>query len=304
MKRRILFGAVLIAALLGLMWLDHALTAVAAPAWAGVLRSGGGTWIAGAVLLVVGVLAAARAGFELARMFEALGVQVSRKTMPVCGAAGMLAGALAIGHEPLAGAWSGNILATAAGLAVYLSMLAYIRDRDVKGAGTAVSAATLSFVYCGVLLGFLLALRREHSIGAMLAVVFTVKACDSGAYFTGSAIGRRKLIPWLSPGKTWEGLIGGLVWAAGFGVLFAWLSREYGGLAGGLRLAWWQGAVFGAVLGLLGQAGDLAASVFKRDAGIKDAGRILPGFGGLIDMLDSLLLTAPAAFWILAMLAR
>ncbi|MBL8991683.1 MAG: phosphatidate cytidylyltransferase, partial [Phycisphaerae bacterium] len=75
-------------------------------------------------------------------------------------------------------------------------------------------------------------------------------------------------------------------------------------LAGGRQLAWWQGAVFGAVLGLLGQAGDLAASVFKRDAGIKDAGRILPGFGGLIDMLDSLLLTAPAAFWMLALLAR
>ncbi|MBL8991544.1 MAG: hypothetical protein JNJ48_08200, partial [Phycisphaerae bacterium] len=100
MKRRILFGAVLIAALLGLMWLDHALTGVSAPAWAGVLRSADGTWIAGAVLLVVGVLAAARAGFELARMFEALGVRVSRKTMPVCGAAGMLAGALAIGQEP------------------------------------------------------------------------------------------------------------------------------------------------------------------------------------------------------------
>ena len=80
----------------------------------------------------------------------------------------------------------------------------------------AVAAAAFAFIYAGVVLGFLLAIRREHGVWTMVGLIFLVKACDSGAYFTGVAIGKHKLIPWISPGKTWEGLVGGVITSGAF----------------------------------------------------------------------------------------
>lgn len=302
MASRILFGAILIAALLGLVWLDHVVAGLYAPEWAGPLRVEGGRWSPGVVLLLLGLLAGPRAGYELARIARACGVNASSGALSLCGLAGVACGGLCVGQHPPVGEWSGAVLATGAGGAFFFTMLAYIRRKDVKGAGSAVAWGLTAFVYSGVLLGFLLALRREHSIGAMLGVICIVKACDSGAYFTGKAVGRHKLIPWLSPGKTWEGLFGGVLTAVAAGTLLAWAAEVHGGLAPGVALTLWQGALLGGILGVLGQAGDLAESVLKRDAGVKDAGRILPAFGGVLDMLDSLLLTAPAAFWLLILM--
>jgi phosphatidate cytidylyltransferase len=115
------------------------------------------------------------------------------------------------------------------------------------------------------------------------------KFTDIGAYFTGSFIGKHKMIPWLSPGKSWEGLVGGLATAAGISVLLAWLLLE--GDQPPLRM--W--AIFGPVVGLAGQFGDLCESLLKRAAGAKDSGALVPEFGGVLDMLDSVLLSAPVA---------
>jgi len=114
-----------------------------------------------------------------------------------------------------------------------------------------------------------------------------VKFTDIGAFFGGRALGKHKLIPWLSPGKTWEGLGFGVLTAAIVGMICApWISQ----------LLWWQGLIFGAVIGLVGQAGDLLESLMKRDAQVKDSGQLIPGFGGILDVIDSPLLAAPFAY--------
>lgn len=300
MARRLIFGPVLIALLIGLMWLDERLAGMPVGAWGFLVSDSGNKLLPGLVLLVLGLFACARGGYELARLFRAMNIEASSKSLSISAAAGVLAGSLTIGRElpGFVGPHAGAILATSAILAVFLSMLAYIRHKDPKGAATAVAAAGFALLYIGLTLAFLIAIRREFSVWAMVAVIFTVKACDSGAYFTGTAIGKHKLIPWISPGKTWEGLIGGLITSALFGVGFVMLAGQSGAYAP-KNLTWIDGVILGTILGLVGQAGDLSASVIKRDAGVKDAGRILPGFGGLIDMLDSLLIAAPVAYWYL-----
>jgi phosphatidate cytidylyltransferase len=118
-----------------------------------------------------------------------------------------------------------------------------------------------------------------------------VKFTDIGAYFGGRALGKHKLIPWLSPGKTWEGLFFGLATAGLIGAVFShFISQpDY-------HLAWWKGVIFGAVIGGIGQLGDLLESLMKRDAEVKDSGRLIPGFGGILDIIDSPLLAAPFAY--------
>jgi len=175
-------------------------------------------------------------------------------------------------------------------------MVFYSRKQSVEGVVAATGGTLMAFVYLGLMFGFLLAIRRHHSVWTVLWVLLVTKSCDIGAYFTGRAIGRHKLIAWLSPGKTWEGLMGGLVLAAGVGALGAWLLQSRGitdGPSVGL------GAFAGVLFGCVGQAGDLMASMLKRDVGVKDSGSSLPGMGGLIDVLDSPLLVFPAAYWIL-----
>jgi phosphatidate cytidylyltransferase len=123
---------------------------------------------------------------------------------------------------------------------------------------------------------------------------------DTGAYFTGRWLGRHKLIPWLSPNKTWEGLAGGIVVAllCAVGVGY-WLHAAQ--LAprppAGPLIGWL--ALFGLLMAGLSVAGDLSASLLKRDAAVKDSGTALPGLGGILDVLDSPLLAAPVAwlFW-------
>jgi phosphatidate cytidylyltransferase len=138
-------------------------------------------------------------------------------------------------------------------------------------------------------------MRQDNHILVLLTVILLTKACDIGAYFVGSAIGKHKLIPWLSPGKSWEGLIGGVALAAILGALAAQLSFDSAGFPV------WYGALVGITLGLVGQAGDLLESLLKRSTGVKNSGT-LPGFGGILDLIDSPLLVAPVAYW-LVMLA-
>jgi phosphatidate cytidylyltransferase len=112
---------------------------------------------------------------------------------------------------------------------------------------------------------------------------------DAGAYYTGRAFGKRKLAPSISPGKTWEGAVGGIVAALAMAALaHFWFFRELP-LKYMLPLA--------AVMALLGIFGDLAESALKRGAGAKDAANLLPGHGGILDRLDSLLFNAPVIYY-------
>lgn len=147
----------------------------------------------------------------------------------------------------------------------------------------------LAIVYLGVLPGFFLPIRLTHSAGMVVSVLLMVKSADIGAYAVGRLLGRHKLIAWLSPGKTVEGFLGGLLLAAAVGGVLTHYSSEF---------RWWQGTLGGIVLGAVGQMGDLLESLLKRDAGVKDSGQ-MPGFGGILDLIDSPLLAAPVAYWML-----
>lgn len=129
-------------------------------------------------------------------------------------------------------------------------------------------------------------------LGPLLFALLCTWAADIGAYFTGRALGRRKLAPRLSPGKTWEGTAGGLLLAAAVGYLAAPLATRP-------ALPPWAGALLGAALAAAAVVGDLAESALKRHAGVKDSGHLLPGHGGVLDRFDSALFTVPAAYYAL-----
>ena len=176
-----------------------------------------------------------------------------------------------------------------------------IRHR-VAGALARVSLTMLAVVYLGAGAALMFAIRMDGRLGVPALVLFlaAVKFTDIGAYFTGTAIGRHKLIPWLSPGKTWEGLAGGLAAAAGISVLAVWAFRHVA--SSHLSLSYVQAAIFGVVVGGIGQFGDLSESLLKRSAQVKDSGALVPEFGGILDILDSPLLAAPAAYVLLAVM--
>jgi phosphatidate cytidylyltransferase len=186
------------------------------------------------------------------------------------------------------------MVSTGAVVTLVMSLLFYSRHRNVTGVMAATGITLLAFVYLGVTFGFLLAIRREHSAWVLLWVLLVTKACDIGAYFTGKGMGRHKLVYWLSPGKTWEGLVGGVVLSC---VVSVWGLSIMAGAGQVPWPGWTAGVVAGVVFALVGQAGDLAKSLFKRDAGLKDSGAALPGFGGIIDVIDSPILVTPIAFW-------
>ena len=125
-----------------------------------------------------------------------------------------------------------------------------------------------------------------------MAVLFSVFAADTAAYFVGRTLGRRKLAPSISPGKTWEGFVAGVV--AGTVVAFLILYRDHEDF-----LSIPQSLTLGAVVALASVAGDLFESAVKRDLQVKDSGSLLGGHGGMLDRLDALLFAGPAAFYVI-----
>jgi phosphatidate cytidylyltransferase len=158
-------------------------------------------------------------------------------------------------------------------------------DKIIASSG----ATILGVLYVVFLGGHLVALRtgfEEHLSAHLLSFFFLVlMGSDSGAYYVGRAIGKHKLAPKISPGKTWEGVVGGVVAALGLAAAaHFWFFRE-------LPLKW--ALPLAALMATLGIFGDLTESALKRGAGAKDAAKILPGHGGVLDRLDSLLFNAP-----------
>ncbi|HET8682873.1 MAG TPA: phosphatidate cytidylyltransferase [Micromonosporaceae bacterium] len=158
-----------------------------------------------------------------------------------------------------------------------------------------VTAATLISVYVPFLLGFAAMLgSAADGQWRVLATLAAVVLSDTGGYVAGVFFGRRPMAPTISPKKSWEGLAGSLLAAAvGESVLLYLL----------FDVAWWWGLVFGVSLSVAAVLGDLAESLLKRDLGVKDMSTLLPGHGGLMDRLDSILLAVPVAYLLLSVLA-
>lgn len=294
MRERLLIGPVLILAIILGLAADQWLEGRPAPSYANFVTIN--NWPPGVVLVPILCLLAVFAARELAAMFKAKNIEASRRVFGTVALLGVIISSVVPVATDAVSAIA--LVSTCAAVSLAGSMIYYARNRTVQGVLTATGGSMLSFVYLGLLAGFLVAIRREHSAWVLTWVLLVTKSCDIGALFTGKAIGRHKMAPWLSPGKTWEGLIGGVVVACLVGVGGMWLLQRYTGFQSPAVI--WT-VVAGFLFAVVGQLGDLAKSVFKRDAGLKDSGTVLPGFGGIIDMIDSPLLVGPVAFWWLRM---
>ncbi len=180
-------------------------------------------------------------------------------------------------------------------LALFAIALRYTLQADPTRADQ-VLILGFGLVYVWLPMDFLARLRDipGHGEALVLYLVVTSKLNDAGAYFTGKAIGRRKLSPNISPGKTIEGSIGGMVAGTGLGMAVWGLF----GLSG--FIAWPSALLATLLIGVSSQIGDLFESYFKRNTGHKDSGALLPTFGGMLDMVDSFLLCGPIGYILLA----
>ena len=182
-----------------------------------------------------------------------------------------------------------GILAT-----LFLSFVFYGLSDIRASATTSFGVTLLGVVWVGAGLGFLLLVRDvpEYGFWAVIAVMFTVFAADTAAFFVGRTLGRHSLAPSISPAKTWEGLAAGVLAAMAAAFLILYKDRDE-------FLTIPETLLLGAAVALAAVFGDLFESAVKRDLQAKDSGRLLGGHGGMLDRLDALLWAGPAAYVIL-----
>jgi len=163
----------------------------------------------------------------------------------------------------------------------------------------------LGILYFGLFGSALLSLREIYpDVGNLyyrggvliITILASIWICDSAAYFGGTALGKHKLFPRVSPNKSWEGAVFGFVFAIITVIIARFLVLDF--------LSWTAVLSIGIIVGIIGQLGDLVESLFKRDAGIKDSSGWIPGHGGIFDRFDSLLITAPAVYLLLRYFER
>ncbi len=274
---RLLFGTLMVIFFGGMMlldgWLDGSITA---------LRTDD-LVTQGTLLTVMVMLLIAAGELELERLLSSTGARIFR---PVVIPFAVL---LSIG-------WYVSCIIPAINLAAYYTyvsafavmavFLVQARRHATKNVVENCGSNLLAIFYPGILACFVVGLRVKFGVWPLLMFIFTVKSCDIGAYLAGRMFGRRRFSPAISPGKTWEGMAGGAILSMIVGAIFA---SKLGIMSG------WSGALFGLIFAFIGQMGDLAESMLKRDARLKDSSSAVPGFGGVLDIVDSPLMAAPFA---------
>jgi len=283
LKHRLIFGSLMTVLFSSLVlfdgWLDGSLTASPEDN-----RQVQATLVA----LLVGA-AAGLGGLELARLAASKGLVVLN---PVCAVGVVLVSTSWWGarlmHVPVSIYLPMATVLTLAGMMLWQQM-----RLGVNGVLANCGVSCFALLYLGLLGAFILAIRVDGGPLAFLTFVFVIKSSDIGAYTFGKLFGRHKLAPRVSPGKTWEGLGGAMVFAAVVSLAFAMISGIMGG---------WIAPVFGVVMAVVGQLSDLSESMLKRDAQQKDSSNRVPGFGGILDVIDSPLFAAPCAYLFLTVL--
>ncbi len=171
-----------------------------------------------------------------------------------------------------------------------LSLMWLLRQRQWEEAFSSFAWTVAGVLYVGWLLSYLIALRGlDAGMYWVYLALFITFATDTSAFFAGRAWGRHRLAPLISPGKTWEGAIAGVLGAVIVGLGLAWLFP--------LALSYGQAIALALLVTVLGQLGDLVESLFKRNMGIKEAGKLLPGHGGILDRLDSVFFSSAAVYY-------
>jgi phosphatidate cytidylyltransferase len=170
------------------------------------------------------------------------------------------------------------------------ALLFLFRIRDIATAAREVAFAALAFLYIPLLLMHLVMLRQgPYGVQWLLVIMLIVMTNDSAAYYSGCAFGKHRLYPLVSPKKSIEGALGGLLGSIG-GTLLARLTFFP-------QLTLLDALLTAVFIGMLGQAGDLFESLLKRSFGVKDSGTSIPGHGGVLDRLDSIIFAAPATYY-------
>ena len=282
--KRVFFGAVMILALGTLLAMDGWLSARDCCISSGKLR--------GIIFVLLLAIVLAKGAEELSRMMRAKGTEPA-VWLIIPTIVLLLTQPFWCNKISPAVCWAGILF----GSLLTAALVQGIKYRT-KNTLTNLSGFCLSIIYLGVGGWFLAAIRLIGTsepgtwgqIAPLVMFLACVKSCDIGAYFTGRFLGRHKMIPSISPGKTWEGLIGGVVLAVIAASLFACFAGTMG---------YGKSAVFGVAVAVSGQLGDLLESMLKRDAGSKDSASLVPEFGGVLDLLDSPLAAAPIAYIVL-----
>lgn len=244
----------------------------------------------GAVFVAVCAVIAAVGAFEYSRM-SSLSASAVFTAASVALAAAFVVDAARGGENFSALTWA----------CVGLPLLIQVLTGGAEKAVRRTSEAAFASLYTGFALSRYVLVRTAQSpdgaaagTGLALFIVLVIWMCDIGAFVTGITLGRHKLAPKLSPKKSVEGCIGGFVWAVAGAAAFKALGDSTGMW---YTLPWPLTHVSALLIAGAGQLGDLAESALKRDAGVKDAGRIFPGHGGMLDRFDSLVFAAPVAYY-------
>ncbi len=282
LRWRFLLGTALIAGMIGLCWLD---ACAATP----------GIW-----LLPLALAATVLATHELLDLLAAGGMRPTRWVVYLMNVL-LVTSPWMLASEHLQRFFIPDLLLNI-GVPVLVIFIAEMCRYQKPGGSTAnVAAGILALVYVGMLLRLAVSLRLGWGMGALASWIIVVKMGDIGAYTVGRLVGRHKMAPAISPGKTIEGAAGALLFAClASWATFSWLAMpEFRWLVPPESIEgpspWWGWLAFGLLMGVTGMVGDLAESLLKRDVGRKDSSDWLPGFGGVLDILDSLLLSAPFA---------
>ena len=273
LKHRLIFGTLMTVLFIGIIifggWLDGSLTTTAAD----------DKPIQGTVLCVLIAILVIAGQLELSKLFSAKNL---KNLTPVSSVSAILL-ASSWWWQQFAGEQAGIYLSLIMVFSLMALLLYQYLRYGVSGVVGNCGVSCFSILYLGALSSFVLGIRIEFGLWALLMFVSVVKSSDIGAYTFGRMFGRHKFSPNISPGKTWEGMAGAVAAAILVSVLFA--------VNCGI-MAWQLAVVFGFCMAFTGQAGDLAESMIKRDAEQKDSSNNVPGFGGLLDIMDSPLIAA------------
>lgn len=288
LRHRLLVGTLLTAAFAGLCWLD-AHQALNAPR---------GAWLF-PVALILSLLASGEvlqllvsAGYKPIGWLVYAGnfLVIAASGVPVFGPARFSQGPLETLGWPL-------VAVTIVVLAAITVEIIHYRPKQHALAN--LLSTVFAVAYVGLLMSFLVQLVLLR----LLSLIIVVKMADTGAYSVGRLIGRHKMTPHLSPGKTWEGAFGALLFAVlGAWIVFSFLRPHLSGSDTPGAEAW-QWIAYAIIIAISGMLGDLAESLLKREAGQKNSSSWMPGLGGVLDVLDSILFTAPVAYlcWVVGL---